>query len=161
MLFETLIALTVINCRFSCFLHLLVPSSGPANVSAFATTSSSILVRWGDVPETDRNGLILGYKVYWNWLQIRFNDLEFIVVVKRCIYSFSYQVVYKEKDAESALHFWMVEGNTTYSVQLTGLGKYVLYEIQVLAFTRIGDGMPSSPPIFERTLDDGKSLNHN
>lgn len=40
-----------------------VPSSGPANVSAFATTSSSILVRWGEVPPTDRNGLILGYKV--------------------------------------------------------------------------------------------------
>lgn len=41
-----------------------VPSSGPANVSAFATTSSSILVRWGEVPHTDRNGLILGYKVW-------------------------------------------------------------------------------------------------
>lgn len=40
-----------------------VPSSGPTNVSAFATTSSSILVRWGEVPEADRNGLILGYKV--------------------------------------------------------------------------------------------------
>lgn len=40
-----------------------VPSSGPANVSAFATTSSSILVRWGEVPEADCNGLILGYKV--------------------------------------------------------------------------------------------------
>lgn len=42
---------------------IVVPSSGPTNVSAFATTSSSILVRWGEVPETDRNGLILGYKV--------------------------------------------------------------------------------------------------
>lgn len=40
-----------------------VPTSGPANVSAFATTSSSILVRWGEVPHTERNGLILGYKV--------------------------------------------------------------------------------------------------
>ena len=40
-----------------------VPSSGPTNVSAFATTSSSIMVRWGEVPATDRNGLILGYKV--------------------------------------------------------------------------------------------------
>ena len=40
-----------------------VPSCGPTNVSAFATTSSSILVRWGDVPQPDRNGLILGYKV--------------------------------------------------------------------------------------------------
>uniref|UniRef100_A0A674ABP6 Sidekick cell adhesion molecule 2 n=1 Tax=Salmo trutta TaxID=8032 RepID=A0A674ABP6_SALTR len=40
-----------------------VPSCGPTNVSAFATTSSSILVRWGEVPQADRNGLILGYKV--------------------------------------------------------------------------------------------------
>ncbi|KAM7381296.1 hypothetical protein PAMA_012239 [Pampus argenteus] len=102
-----------------------VPSCGPTNVSSFATTSSSILVRWFEVPEPDRNGLILGYKV-----------------------------VYKEKDSDSAVHFWTVEGNATQSVQLTGLGKYVLYEIQVLAFTRVGDGRPSSPPILDRTLDD-------
>ncbi|XP_051792489.1 protein sidekick-2 isoform X3 [Erpetoichthys calabaricus] len=102
-----------------------VPSSGPTNVSAFATTSSSILVRWFEVPEPDRNGLILGYKV-----------------------------VYREKDSDSPLQFWMVEGNSTHSVLLRDLGKYVLYEIQVLAFTRIGDGVPSTPPILERTLDD-------
>lgn len=47
-----------------CALHSVVPSSGPNNVSAFATTSSSILVRWMEVPEPDRNGLILGYKVW-------------------------------------------------------------------------------------------------
>ncbi|XP_069050665.1 protein sidekick-2 isoform X3 [Lepisosteus oculatus] len=102
-----------------------VPSCGPTNITAFATTSSSILIRWHEVPEPDRNGLILGYKV-----------------------------VYKEKDSDSPLRFWTVEGNATQSVQLTGLGKYVLYQIQVLAFTRIGDGVPSKPPILERTLDD-------
>lgn len=42
---------------------LPVPSSGPTNVSALATTSSSMLVRWNEVPEADRNGLVLGYKV--------------------------------------------------------------------------------------------------
>ncbi|KAL0993533.1 hypothetical protein UPYG_G00109280 [Umbra pygmaea] len=102
-----------------------VPSCGPTNVSAFATTSSSILVRWGQVPPADRNGLILGYKV-----------------------------VYKEKDSDALAQFWEVEGNTSHSVQLSGLGKYVLYEIQVLAFTRIGDGRSSKPTILERTLDD-------
>ncbi|XP_033896317.3 protein sidekick-2-like isoform X3 [Acipenser ruthenus] len=102
-----------------------VPSSGPTNISAFATTSSSILVRWSEVPEPDRNGLVLGYKV-----------------------------VYKEKDSDSALRFWTAEGNTTHSLLLSDLGKYVLYEIKVLAFTRIGDGVPSNPPILERTLDD-------
>ncbi|XP_020858152.1 protein sidekick-2 [Phascolarctos cinereus] len=102
-----------------------VPSSGPTNVSALATTSSSMLVRWNEIPEADRNGLVLGYKV-----------------------------VYKEKDSDSQPQFWLVEGNSSLSAQLTGLGRYVLYEIQVLAFTRIGDGTPSSPPILERTLDD-------
>nr|XP_020466112.1 protein sidekick-2-like isoform X2 [Monopterus albus] len=102
-----------------------VPSSGPTNVSAFATTSSSILVRWGEVPEADRNGLILGYKV-----------------------------VYKEKDSDTTPFFWTVEGSTSHSVQLSELRKYVLYEIQVLAFTCIGDGRSSSPSILERTLDD-------
>ncbi|XP_036408661.1 protein sidekick-2-like [Megalops cyprinoides] len=102
-----------------------VPSCGPTNISAFATTSSSILVRWAEVPENDRNGLILGYKV-----------------------------VYKERDLDSPLQFWTVEGNSSQSGQLTGLGKYVLYQIQVLAYTRIGDGVPSSPPVQERTLDD-------
>ncbi|XP_044531087.1 protein sidekick-2-like [Gracilinanus agilis] len=102
-----------------------VPSSGPTNVSALATTSSSMLVRWNEIPEADRNGLVLGYKV-----------------------------VYKEKDSDTQPQFWLVEGNSSLSAQLTGLGRYVLYEIQVLAFTRIGDGTPSSPPILERTLDD-------
>ncbi|KAM7334538.1 hypothetical protein ACRRTK_007858 [Alexandromys fortis] len=102
-----------------------VPSSGPTNVSALATTSSSMLVRWSEIPEADRNGLVLGYKVR-----------------------------YKEKDSDSQPRFWLVEGNSSRSAQLTGLGKYVLYEVQVLAFTRIGDGSPSHPPILERTLDD-------
>lgn len=67
-----------------------------------------------------------------------------------------WQVMYKEKDSDSQPRFWLVEGNSSRSAQLTGLGKYVLYEVQVLAFTRIGDGSPSRPPILERTLDDGE-----
>lgn len=68
------------------------------------------------------------------------------------------QVVYKEKDSDTDPNFWTVEGNTSHSVQLSGLGKYVLYEIQVLAFTRVGDGRSSLPSILERTLDDGKQI---
>ncbi|NXG08467.1 SDK2 protein, partial [Sakesphorus luctuosus] len=102
-----------------------VPSSGPSNVSALATSSSSLMVRWSDIPEADCNGLILGYKV-----------------------------MYKEKGSEARAQFWLAEGNSSRSAQLTGLGKYTLYEIRVLAFTRIGDGVPSRPPVLERTLDD-------
>lgn len=47
----------------SVFFVYIVPSSGPTNISALATTSTSMLVRWNDIPEADRNGFILGYKV--------------------------------------------------------------------------------------------------
>ncbi|XP_071620167.1 protein sidekick-2 isoform X2 [Heliangelus exortis] len=102
-----------------------VPSSGPSNVSAVATSSSSMLVQWNGIPEADCNGLILGYKV-----------------------------MYKEKDLEARAQFWLAEGNASRSTQLSGLGKYTLYELRVLAFTRMGDGVPSQPPVLQRTLDD-------
>ncbi|NXM38502.1 SDK2 protein, partial [Gymnorhina tibicen] len=102
-----------------------VPSSGPSNISAVATSSSSLMVRWSAIPEADCNGLILGYKV-----------------------------LYKEKGSEARAQFWLAEGNASRSAQLAGLAKYTLYEIRVLAFTRIGDGVPSRPPVLERTLDD-------
>ncbi|NXN87915.1 SDK2 protein, partial [Bombycilla garrulus] len=102
-----------------------VPSSGPSNVSAVATSSSSLMVRWGDIPEADCNGLILGYKV-----------------------------LYKEQGSEARARFWLAEGNASRGAQLTGLAKFTLHEIRVLAFTRIGDGVPSRPPVLERTLDD-------
>ncbi|XP_048349553.1 protein sidekick-1 isoform X2 [Sphaerodactylus townsendi] len=102
-----------------------VPSAPPENVSAEAVSSTQILLRWAAVPEPEQNGLILGYKVlFW------------------------------AKDVESTLSSQVVRGNHTLSVLLAGLRKYVLYEIQVLAFTRIGDGVPSSPAVIERTKDD-------
>ncbi|XP_042293990.1 protein sidekick-1 isoform X4 [Sceloporus undulatus] len=102
-----------------------VPSAPPENVSAEAVSSTQILLTWAAVPEPEQNGLILGYKI-----------------------------LFKTKDAESKLNSQVVRGNHTLSVLLAGLRKYVLYEIQVLAFTRIGDGVPSSPPVIERTKDD-------
>ncbi|KAJ7305928.1 hypothetical protein JRQ81_010294, partial [Phrynocephalus forsythii] len=88
-----------------------VPSAPPENVSAEAVSSTQILLSWAAVPEPEQNGLILGYKV-----------------------------LFRTKDAESQLSSQVVRGNHTLSVLLAGLRKYVLYEIQVLAFTRIGDG---------------------
>ncbi|RXN03323.1 sidekick-1 isoform X2 [Labeo rohita] len=102
-----------------------VPSGAPENVTAEAMSSSRILVTWGPVPEHEQNGNILGYKV-----------------------------MYKEKDSDSEAQVNVVKGNLTQSVLLRNLRKYVQYEIQVLAFTRIGDGQLSSPPVLERTKDD-------
>ncbi|KAJ6659787.1 hypothetical protein lerEdw1_018503 [Lerista edwardsae] len=106
-----------------------VPSAPPENVSAEAVSSTQILLTWAAVPEAEQNGLILGYKI-----------------------------LFRAKDVENKLSSQVVRGNHTLSVLLAGLRKYLLYEIQVLAFTRIGDGVPSSPPVIERTKDDALGL---
>uniref|UniRef100_A0A8C6YM20 Sidekick cell adhesion molecule 1 n=2 Tax=Nothoprocta perdicaria TaxID=30464 RepID=A0A8C6YM20_NOTPE len=102
-----------------------VPSAPPANVSAEAVSSTQILLTWATVPEPEQNGLILGYKI-----------------------------LFKARDLDSEPKSQVVRGNHTQSFLLSGLRKFVLYEIQVLAFTRIGDGVPSFPAVIERTKDD-------
>ncbi|ELR62536.1 Protein sidekick-1, partial [Bos mutus] len=102
-----------------------VPSAAPENVSAEAVSSTQILLTWASVPEPDQNGLILGYKI-----------------------------LFRAKDLDPEPRSHVVRGNHTQSALLAGLGKFVLYELQVLAFTRIGNGVPSVPPILERTKDD-------
>ncbi|XP_045680287.1 protein sidekick-1 isoform X1 [Phyllostomus hastatus] len=102
-----------------------VPSAAPENVSAVAVSSTQILLTWASVPEQDQNGLILGYKILF-----RAKDL----------------------DPEPGSH--VVRGNQTQSALLAGLRKFTLYELQVLAFTRIGNGVPSTPLVLERTKDD-------
>uniref|UniRef100_A0A4W2C8V6 Uncharacterized protein n=1 Tax=Bos indicus x Bos taurus TaxID=30522 RepID=A0A4W2C8V6_BOBOX len=104
-----------------------VPSAAPENVSAEAVSSTQILLTWASVPEPDQNGLILGYKV---------------------------RILFRAKDLDPEPRSHVVRGNHTQSALLAGLGKFVLYELQVLAFTRIGNGVPSVPPILERTKDD-------
>lgn len=49
-----------------------------------------------------------------------------------------------------------IPNNTTQTTTLTELRKYVQYHIQVLAYTRLGDGALSSPPVRVRTFEDGK-----
>ncbi|KFO25348.1 Protein sidekick-1 [Fukomys damarensis] len=102
-----------------------VPSAAPENVSAEAVSSTQILLTWASVPEQDQNGLILGYKI-----------------------------LYRAKDLDPEPRTHIVRGNHTQSALLAGLRKFVLYELQVLAFTRIGNGVSSSPVILERTKDD-------
>lgn len=101
-----------------------VPSFGPMNVEANATSSTTIVVRWGDVPKEHRNGVIEGFKVYFG--------------------------------ANPRLPFQhkLIIGNTTFTTTLTELRKFVQYHVQVLAFTRLGDGVPSTPPVRVRTFED-------
>lgn len=42
-----------------------VPSSGPLTVSANATSSTTVIVKWTEIPSENRNGQIDGYKIFY------------------------------------------------------------------------------------------------
>lgn len=102
-----------------------VPSSGPARVEANATSSTTIVVRWAPVPQPHRNGQIDGYKVFYGATGL------------------GIQVQHK-----------LIASNTTFTTTLTELRKYVPYHVQVLAYTRLGDGALSTPPLRVQTFED-------
>lgn len=50
----------------------------------------------------------------------------------------------------------VIPNNTTYAATITELRKYYQYTIQVLAYTRLGDGALSTPPLLVQTHEDGQ-----
>lgn len=62
-----------------------VPSAPPENVSAEAVSSTQILLTWTAVPESEQNGLILGYKV-WSWSLVLTKSFTYITWIYFCIY---------------------------------------------------------------------------
>lgn len=101
-----------------------VPSAGPTHVEANTTSSTTIVVRWAEVPKEHRNGQIDGFKVF-----------------------------YGAANRDTVLHK-IIPNNGTFTTTLTELKKFVVYHIQVLAYTRLGDGALSSPPIRVQTFED-------
>ncbi|XP_055523090.1 protein sidekick isoform X5 [Wyeomyia smithii] len=101
-----------------------VPSFGPLAVEANATSSTTVVVKWGEVPKEHRNGQIEGYKVF-----------------------------YGSAGRTQILHK-TIPNNSTYTTTLTELKKFVQYDVQVLAYTRLGDGMLSTPPVRVQTFED-------
>lgn len=68
------------------------------------------------------------------------------------------QIEYRSTEAGIQRQSITSAGNTTTSVTLTGLRKFVRYEIQVLAYTRMGDGAPSTPEVSAKTLPDSEYI---
>ncbi|KAM6940425.1 protein sidekick-1-like [Xenentodon cancila] len=101
-----------------------VPSGSPVNVTAEAVSSSRIMLSWSTLPQAQRNGVILGYKV-----------------------------LHREKDSEGPPSVQEAEGEGNLSLLLRDLSKYTMYVLQVLAYTRMGDGPPSNPVLL-RTKED-------
>ncbi|XP_044732733.1 protein sidekick isoform X2 [Chrysoperla carnea] len=108
-----------------------VPSFGPLNVEANATSSTTIVVKWSDVPKEHQNGQIEGFKVFYG------------------------------ANLRTSFQYKLISSNTTFTTTLTELKKFVVYHIQVLAFTRLGDGVLSTPPVRVQTFEDAPGVPSN
>ena len=81
-----------------------------------AKSSTSITTSWQLPPESDRNGVITGFKLF-----------------------------YKKKSSSGSQTVVRVESASTLTKVVIGLDEYTEYEFQVLAYTSKGDGPKSSP----------------
>ena len=84
------------------------------------------MVQWGEVPDTDKNGIILSYTV-------------------------NYQAT-----PEGSLQQNQVANASTREVTLTRLKKNTGYKIEVFTNTSKGGGKKSEPPITVHTNEDSK-----
>lgn len=102
-----------------------MPDHAPINVTAYNTSSTSINVTWKPIPPDHVNGILLGYHVIYRRIN-KFGDNISMVTVN----------------------------STVLHTELTGLGKYKLYSIQVAGRTLVGFGN-FSDPVNVRTGQDG------
>ena len=95
-------------------------------------SSTSVRVSWGEVPAIYQNGVITQYEVEYN--QTTFSEVS----------------MYNTTTVNS----------TTLMVDLTGLEEYVVYSIQVRAYTSVGAG-PYSVLVTVTTNEDCKNYYKN
>ena len=103
------------------------PSQAPTNLSATINNSTSVSVNWQLPPGISRNGVILGFTLY-----------------------------YRKSGTSDQANTATVHDGTVLSTTIKGLGKFTGYEFQVSAFTCAGDG-PRSSVVTERTSEDSKT----
>ncbi|XP_052125989.1 cell adhesion molecule Dscam2-like [Frankliniella occidentalis] len=101
-----------------------VPEAAPRDVHCSPESPESLRVHWQPPPEALVHGVIQGYRLL-------------------------YQPVQDQLDVAETQNKMTTELSST----LHGLFKYTNYSVQVLAFTRVGDGNMSAP-IFCRTKED-------
>jgi len=64
--------------------------------------------------------------------------------------------VYYTSSARAPFQFKTITSNSTYTTTLTELRKFVTYHIQVMAYTRLGDGALSMPSVRVETFEDSE-----
>lgn len=104
-----------------------MPSQPPLNVSAHNTSSTSVYVQWDAIPKVFIHGILLGYRVFY-W-----------------------------KTSDPSAQDLVTLNSDQLDADLTSLEKFTEYCIQLVGFTRIGDGKKSE--CFNVTTDeDGEAF---
>lgn len=96
------------------FVLISVPSQPPTDLTAYNTSSTSLQVTWGEVPEGFVHGILQGYRVF-----------------------------YKRTGDKNDSYVNSTTGPNERKLHITGLEKFTAYSLKVLAFTRKGDGAAS------------------
>ncbi|XP_066015596.1 protein sidekick-1-like isoform X3 [Pocillopora verrucosa] len=102
------------------------PSKAPSSFRVTAVTSTIITASWQLPPADSRNGIIIGFKLF-----------------------------YKKRGSGGQATTLTIKNGTALSKDVAGLDIYTEYEFEVLAFTSVGDGPRSSPLVVVRTTKDG------
>ncbi|KAG8327859.1 hypothetical protein J6590_009662 [Homalodisca vitripennis] len=105
-----------------------VPEASPRQIQCEPASPESLQVTWQPPPETLVHGIIQGYRLYYEPTE----DMQDVTQVQTKI-------------------------TTALTTKLHGLLKYTNYSIEILAFTRVGDGAKSER-IYCRTKEDANSL---
>uniref|UniRef100_T1JA71 Down syndrome cell adhesion molecule-like protein Dscam2 n=1 Tax=Strigamia maritima TaxID=126957 RepID=T1JA71_STRMM len=100
-----------------------IPSKPPQGVRCSTLTSQTIYITWQPPPPNAMNGVLLGYKVFYQPAEDWFDGKP------------------------------SVKTTSAYKMTVVKLEKFTNYSIQVLAFTKVGDGVKSLP-LYCKTHED-------
>ena len=114
------------------FVFRTVPSVGPEIIANYSVNSTAIYVEWNHtIPEDNVNGILIGYRVWWN--EDHFGDGD-------------------PHDSKGFKDVWL---NTT-NYTITSLHEYWLYKVGVAGRTYVGHGTYTQVSL--RTHGDGEKL---
>ena len=105
------------------------------NVTVRSINSTSLLVTWGSMRSSEENGIVLGFRVLYK--------------------KASLSPTARKRRAVSDEATVLIFNRNVTAAELHGLEEFTTYCVQVLAFTRKGDGEPNEC-LYSKTADIGK-----
>nr|CAD7591924.1 unnamed protein product [Timema genevievae] len=116
-----------------------VPSMPPEDVRCVGLTSQTIQVSWQPPPTSHCNGMLQGYKMHYEALL----DDQWPGVDEGCKLSSVLCSMFHVPGVDEG----DTRKTTALTALLTSLRKFTNYSVQVLAFTRVGDGVVTKPVV--------------